>query len=64
MIGSLFRVFLSAVLAQYIASGASIFDVSGDMWKTFVGAGVSSVVLVGYNYLNPKDPRYGKNKDV
>jgi len=63
ILGSLYRVFLIAVMAQYLNSGKDIFELDLTILKTFLNAGISSVVLVGFNYLNKNDPRYGKNKE-
>lgn len=62
-VGSLIKVFLSGMLAQYIAMGKGVFDITADGWKSIVGAGIAAAVLVGYNALNPTDPRYGNKKN-
>lgn len=59
MLGTLVRVFVAAVLAQFIAGGADVFALDGDAVRTIVSAGVSAAALVGFNWANPKDDRYG-----
>jgi hypothetical protein len=51
-------------MAQYLNSGKDIFELDLTILKTFLNAGISSVILVGFNYLNKNDPRYGKNKEL
>ncbi len=64
MAGTFVKTFLSGCLAVYISNGKDIFSYDASMWKSVMGAGISAVVIVGYNYLNPNDPRYGKNKST
>lgn len=59
---ALVRVFIGTILGQMIASGVGIFDLDGEAWKSYASAGITAVILVLYAYLNPKDPRFGKNK--
>lgn len=57
--GTLARVFFAAVLAQFIATGGDALSPSGDVVKTALSAGVSAVALAVFNFLNPRDSRYG-----
>jgi hypothetical protein len=59
VLGTVVRVFLAAVLAQFIAGGADVFAVDGDGLRTIVSAGVAAVALAAANWLNPSDHRYG-----
>jgi len=60
IINSWGRVFLTTILAQYINSGVSIFDLNGDILKTIFASGFSATLLVIFKYLNPNDSSYGK----
>jgi ABC-type uncharacterized transport system permease subunit len=60
---TLFKVFLAACLAQIIASDSGVLDLGADGLKAVVGAGISAVVIAGYNYINPRDTRYGFGYD-
>lgn len=63
MLNSAGRIFITAVLAQYINSGLSIFELDMTIIKTFASSGISAAILVFFNYLNSNDPRYGRKKD-
>ena len=56
---TLLTIFISSALAAFIGLGVNIFDVTADGWKGIVGAAVASVAVAAFNYLNPKDTRYG-----
>lgn len=63
-IGSWLKIFLSAVLGQYLIvltdPNQSIF-----CWQTLQNIGVAggvAVIPVIINWLNKADPRYGRNK--
>lgn len=58
-VGTFVRVFLAAVLAQFIAFGGDVFALDGDAVKTILSAGVAAVAIAAFNALNPKDNRYG-----
>lgn len=55
---TLILVFSSAVLAQLVTYGTSVFDLGSGEWKGIAAAGVAAVIAFAYNYLGP-DPRYG-----
>jgi len=66
-IGSYVKVFLTTVVAVYMAelsSGHDMFTFDIPMAKKLVSAGVVSVLPVIHNALNPSDTRYGKKKGV
>jgi len=56
-------VFLSSALAAFIGLGVNIFDIGVEGWKGIVGAGVAAVAVAAFNWLNPKDHRYGVDSD-
>lgn len=56
---TLLKVFVAACLAQIIASDLGVLEMSSDAFKSVVGAGISAVVVAGYNYISPRDTRYG-----
>ena len=60
--GTLVRVFVAAVLAQFISGGADVFAVDGDGLRTIVSSGVSAAAVVAFNWLNSNDKRYGRVK--
>ena len=56
---TLLTIFISSALAAFIGLGVNIFDVSLEGWKGIAGAAIASVAVAAFNYLNPKDTRYG-----
>jgi len=56
------RVFVSAMILQFMLEGYDLFSFDLLMLKKVVAAGVAAVLPVIYNALNPNDPRYGKSK--
>jgi uncharacterized membrane protein YadS len=63
---TLLTIFISSALAAFIGLGINIFDISLEGWKGIAGAAIASVAVAAFNYLNPKDTRYGigANKDA
>lgn len=59
---TLLTVFISSALAAFIGLGVNIFDVTLEGWKGIAGAAIASVLVAAFNYLNPKDTRYGITK--
>lgn len=53
------RIAIGAMLAQFILLGSDIFTVSGEGWKSIVAAGIGALAITVYNWLNPKDNRFG-----
>lgn len=68
VLSSYVRVFLTGILTLWINNKMDIFSINMDMAKSLVSAGVSALVLVIFNSLNPKYDRYGigakKEEDV
>jgi len=56
---TLLTIFLSSALAAFIGLGINIFDITLEGWKGIAGAAIASVAVATFNYLNPKDTRYG-----
>lgn len=55
-VGSWAKVFLATVLVLVLNHG-NIYDLN---WKELANTAVMSFIPVLINYLNPNDPRYGK----
>jgi hypothetical protein len=58
--GTLARVFVAAVLAQFIAAGGDVFALDGNGVQTIVSSGIAAAAIAAFNWLNPKDDRYGR----
>lgn len=56
---TLLRVFFGAVIGFALANALDILNFSWTNWKPAVVAGISAVLVAGFNYLNPGDTRYG-----
>jgi hypothetical protein len=57
---SYLKVFVAVVLGLFLADGADVFSVSIGELKTWVAAGVASVLPLIITALNPADKRFGK----
>jgi hypothetical protein len=57
--GTIARVFLAAVLAQFIAQGGDVFAIDGDGLRAIISAGAAAAAVAAFNWLNPSDHRYG-----
>lgn len=57
--GTLVRTFVAACLAQFLSMGAYL-TMPMEAWKAVLSSGVAAVAIAAYNWLNPKDTRYGK----
>lgn len=53
------KVFVGAALGQIIVGGVGVLDLDGAGWKNVAAAGLGAVIVTAYNWLNPKDDRYG-----
>jgi len=56
---TLLRVFIGALLGFVIASGLNVVDMSWVDWKPAIGAAIAAVLVAAFNFINPKDGRYG-----
>lgn len=59
-LGSVLRVFGSALLVAFLADLQGAVTVDFANWQTYVVAGLASALPVAIAYLNPADPRFGK----
>ena len=57
------KVFLAVVLGLFLADGADVFSVSVTELKTWLAAGVASVLPLIITVLNPSDKRFGRNSE-
>lgn len=57
------KVFLAVVLGLFLADGADVFSVSVTDLKTWLAAGVASVLPLIITVLNPGDKRFGKGSN-
>ena len=62
IIATFVKTFIVAMLAQFIALGTSVFDITKDGWKSVVSSGVAAVVMFAYNYFSTSFPLYGNSK--
>ena len=53
------RVFITAALAAYIATGVAPWEIDAEGWKAIAAAGIAATVLTVYNYLRPGETRFG-----
>jgi uncharacterized membrane protein YadS len=61
---TLLTIFISSALAAFIGLGINIFDITLEGWKGIAGAAIAAVAVAAFNYLNPRDHRYGIGKDA
>lgn len=64
IVGSWTKVFISAAILQlsnYLSHGKAIV-INKELLLDLFMAGLIATLPVIYNYLNPNDPRYGRNK--
>lgn len=61
MLKSWAKVFLATILALFLVDGADVFAVDITDLRTWLAAGVASVVPLIITALDPKDARWGKN---
>lgn len=60
---SYLKVFLSVVLGMFLADGADLFAVDAADLRTWLAAGLASVVPLLITALDPKDHRFGRNAE-
>jgi hypothetical protein len=60
---SYLKVFLSVVLGMFLADGADLFAVDAADLRTWLAAGLASVVPLVITALDPKDHRFGRNAE-
>jgi hypothetical protein len=59
MVKSWVVVFVATVLTLFMASGLDVFSISWTDAQAWIAAGIAAVVPLVFNWLNPKDDRYG-----
>ena len=57
------KVFAAVVLGLFLADGADVFAVDATDLRTWLAAGIASVVPMIITALDPKDRRFGKNAE-
>lgn len=62
MLAAWLKVFITAVLVQYMSIGKSVFELDRSILETIFNAGLTALIPVIINALNPDDPRYGYTK--
>lgn len=60
MLKSWLKVFAATILAMFIADGADIFGVSTDDLRGYIAAGLGAVLPIVVTWLDPSDPRWGR----
>lgn len=54
------KVFLATVLALFLSDGADVLGVSWSDLRTWIAAGMASVLPLVITWLDPSDPRFGR----
>jgi hypothetical protein len=59
---TLLRVFFGTMLAFLISNGVGILDMQAwSDWKPALTAAIGALLVAAFNFINPKDTRYGVN---
>lgn len=58
------KVFLAVILGLFLADGADLFAVDAADLRTWLAAGVASVLPLLITALDPTDHRFGVNSDA
>lgn len=61
MLKSWIKVFAATVLSLFLVDGADVFGVDWTDLRTYLAAGVASVLPLIITWLDPNDPRFGRN---
>ena len=61
MLKSWIKVFAATVLSLFLADGGDVFGVDWSDLRTYLAAGVASVLPLIITWLDPTDPRFGRN---
>lgn len=61
MLKSWIKVFAATVLSLFLVDGADVFGVDWTDLRTYLAAGVASVLPLVITWLDPNDPRFGRN---
>ena len=62
MLKSWMKVFAATVLSLFLADGGDVFSVDWADVRTYVAAGVASVLPLIITWLDPNDPRFGRSR--
>jgi hypothetical protein len=60
---SYIKVFLATVLGLFLSDGADVFAVSYADVRTWLSAGIASLLPLIITALDPSDPRFGKGSE-
>ena len=60
MLKSWIKVFAATVLSLFLADGGDVFGVDWSDLRTYLAAGVASVLPLIITWLDPTDPRFGR----
>lgn len=63
LIKSYVKVFISVVLGMFLADGADVFAVDMTDLRSWLAAGLASVIPLVLTALDPSDHRWGKNAE-
>ena len=58
------KVFVTSLLASFLALGTPPWELEGTQWLAILWSGMLALAMVVYNWLDPKDPRYGRANTV
>ena len=58
---SYLKVFLAVVLGLFLVDGADVFAVDAQDLRTWLAAGIASILPVVITALDPSDARFGRN---
>lgn len=61
MLKSWVKVFAATVLSLFLVDGGDVFGVDWADLRTYLAAGVASVLPLVITWLDPTDPRFGRN---
>lgn len=64
LVKSYAKVFISVVLGLFLADGADVFAVDAGDLRTWLAAGIASVLPLLITALDPNDTRWGKNSTM
>lgn len=61
MLKSWIKVFAATVLSLFLADGGDVFGVDFGDLRTYLAAGIASVLPLVITWLDPSDTRFGRN---
>lgn len=59
-LGAWLKAFVAFVIGAAVIDWSASGSISLDAWQTWVIAGLAATIAPLLNWLNPRDPRYGK----